>query len=807
VSAHPAIAVVVTCHDLGRYLDDALASVAAQTWPAIELIVVDDGSEDLFTLEALERVRQRGVRVIRTPNRGVSAARNTGAKLTASPYLVMLDADDRLDSEYLAAAIAAFEADPDLDFVSCGVQCEGLSTERWIPPQPTLLGMITEAPLHVSTVVRRSLWLALGGYDEGFRALEDLDFWTRALAGGARGRVLEHPYLTYRVRPGSNWHRGWSADRHPAHMAAFYAKHRAVIERLGPDAFVALERFVVSRRRELEDAQQRRAVLDRRIAEAQASLRELEAARAAAGQPRVDFGDLARLGPFSPFWGLERGQPLDRHYIEQFLDRWRQDVRGRVLEVKDDAYTKRLGGDRVTANDIVDIDSANAAATIHADLTDAATIPSDTYDCFICTQTLGLVFDVGAAVREAARILKPGGVLLCTVPANGRLSAEAPGPDGDFWRFGEAAVRRLFAEAFGPRHVDVTPFGNVQTAAAFLYGLNPDDVDPAALDACDPSFPVVYGVRAVKPHRGRMSQHRLPALDCSVVLAYHRIRLDPYDEYATPPDMFERHLDWLQSEGWEFVGLGDILTPDGRGRRVALTFDDGYDDHLEVVAPILAARRCCATFFVLPDEEPAGEPWWDTLRRIFLGEAVLPPRFDARALPALANHSTATAFDRRRAHDRLRDLCYDASLDERQRILAVVRAWSGDADPPSAGVLPAARLRTLSAMPGIDIGSHTINHLLLPRQPDPVQRRELDESKRRLEETLHRPVTMLAYPYGGWDAGVVRLAAEAGYTMAVTTDGRAVAQGDARLAVPRISVDAYSVDQLAARLDEAAGRG
>ena len=66
----------------------------------------------------------------------------------------------------------------------------------------------------------------------------------------------------------------------------------------------------------------------------------------------------------------------------------------------------------------------------------------------ILTQTLGLIYDVRAALANVHRSLKPGGVLLCTVPASGRISYEGPALDGDFWRFTEASVRQLFAEVF-----------------------------------------------------------------------------------------------------------------------------------------------------------------------------------------------------------------------------------------------------------------------------------------------------------------------------------------------------------------------
>ncbi len=172
----------------------------------------------------------------------------------------------------------------------------------------------------------------------------------------------------------------------------------------------------------------------------------------------------------SPVWGLDRGVPLDRYYIHGFLDRHRLDIKGRVLEVKDAGYARMFGDARVTSIDVLDVNPDNAQATIVTDLSQADAIATGTYDCFILTQTLGVIFDVAGAVRHAVRVLKPGGVLLCTMPACGRISYEE-GLGGDFWRFTEASVRRLFSAVLPAEAFDITGHGNVLASAAFLYGM------------------------------------------------------------------------------------------------------------------------------------------------------------------------------------------------------------------------------------------------------------------------------------------------------------------------------------------------
>lgn len=226
----------------------------------------------------------------------------------------------------------------------------------------------------------------------------------------------------------------------------------------------------------------------------------------------VNWGDLRRLTPLSNTWGLDRGRPLDRYYIENFLERRRSDIQGRVLEIKDSNYTHGFGTG-VTRADALDVDAGNSRATIIADLAKPETVPADQFDCFIFTQTLHIIYDVRAAISSAHRLLRPGGVLLCTVPSVSRVNYEDGGLEsGDFWRFTGACVRRLFGEVFAPENVTVDGYGNVLTCAAFLYGLAPDELTRDELDFVDPWFPLIFCIRAVKGLNG-VGRNNYPSPD------------------------------------------------------------------------------------------------------------------------------------------------------------------------------------------------------------------------------------------------------------------------------------------------------
>ena len=132
----------------------------------------------------------------------------------------------------------------------------------------------------------------------------------------------------------------------------------------------------------------------------------------------VDFGELRRTSPISPYWGFDRGTPIDRYYIEAFLAEHARDIQGAVLEFGDDSYARRFGGDLVTKAAVLDVDVTNTEAAYHEDLATGGGLPAHAFDCVICTQTLHLMYDLHAAIAALWSALKPGEVILATLPGS-----------------------------------------------------------------------------------------------------------------------------------------------------------------------------------------------------------------------------------------------------------------------------------------------------------------------------------------------------------------------------------------------------
>lgn len=197
--ASPAVTIVVPCFNGGHFLDGLMASLAQQTFRDFEVIVVDDGSTDELTARKLAAL-QNQLRIIRQPNRGAAAARNTGAREARADILFMLDCDDTIEPSFLAETVVALHKAPcDVGMVVTHNRLVGaesgvvkLSFNRF-----DLLFTNVLAP---GLIVRKVSWRAAGGYDETMRdGYEDWEFSLRLTRAGFRGIVIPKPLYLYHV--------------------------------------------------------------------------------------------------------------------------------------------------------------------------------------------------------------------------------------------------------------------------------------------------------------------------------------------------------------------------------------------------------------------------------------------------------------------------------------------------------------------------------------------------------------------------------------------------------------------------------
>ncbi len=200
------------------------------------------------------------------------------------------------------------------------------------------------------------------------------------------------------------------------------------------------------------------------------------------------------VDPISSIWGIDRGIPLHRYYLEQYLTAHRADIQGTVLEFQEPLYAPRFAPAPIERLDILHIDDSNPNANLIGDLTQANELPSDRFDCIVCTHVLHTIGEVERAVRELHRMLRDNGVLLVGVPG---ISMDGLVTD-ELWRFTTGGLRWLLGRAFGEANVDVQGFGNSLTAAAELRGMVIQEFTPAELDHLDARYALEVCGRAVK---------------------------------------------------------------------------------------------------------------------------------------------------------------------------------------------------------------------------------------------------------------------------------------------------------------------
>ena len=794
-----AVATIVRCADLVDRLYPTLESIERQSAGRGEIVFVTDESTSDRAREWIEALaRSRGLSSAHAAAVRPGCIRNAGVRATISPYLMCLDAGDAIDARFHDLLREKLDTQSDVDVVTTGIRVVGPGSTRRIivPPVCTLDGLVGDTTaIHDASMFRRAVWTAVDGFDESLPALDDYDFWLRLLHAGRHAAIVELPLLIRRLRGDTHEQRALARQRHRDAMTLVVRKHQTVFERAPAHALYARGRLQEMRERNF-----------RLIARRESALKEIDALKARARDLRqklphpdeIDLADLRRTTPVARDWGYERGTPVDRHYIETFLASHGADIRGAVLEVQESDYTRRFGGERVTRSDVLDLNPANPLANVVSDLRSAANIASNTYDCIILTQTLHVVDDMPAVISECARILKPGGVLLVTMPCASRVCLEY-GDDGDFWRVTEAGARRLFCRLFPEDALEVRAHGNVLVNAAFLYGLARHELTDAEFNAVDPYFPLLVTVRAKKPGSAGPvavgpSRNREFA---AAILLYHRVGNPVSDVHglSVAPQQFHRQMAWLR-EHCNPIPLDTLAAAAREGSvppgSVAVTFDDGYVDNYTNASPILCSLGVPATFFVTTDRlDEEYEFWWDTLERILLAPSS-PLQSELRIdLP----NGTRT-FQTRSDDDRLA-LYWDiyraivGSTDtERDGVIQALIRWSGASVPsdPAHRRMNPAEIAALAVRNGHTIGAHSVKHLMLPRQAADVQCHEILESRRVIEALLARPVRAFAYPFGAFSDATVQFVREASFDVAVTCETGPMTAHDDPLRLPRLEV-------------------
>jgi glycosyltransferase involved in cell wall biosynthesis len=195
----PAVSVVVPCYNGGGFLPQLLGSLARQTFRDFEIVIVDDGSTDAATRVALDAL-DPSIRVIRQPNKGLSAARNAGIAAARADLVLTLDCDDMFEPPFLTEAVALLRAAPaDVAMVLCHMTLAGAAS-GFLERHFNRFDLLFSNPIPSGVLLRKAAWQAVGFYDESMRdGYEDWEFYLRLMLRGYRGITVRKPYLIYNV--------------------------------------------------------------------------------------------------------------------------------------------------------------------------------------------------------------------------------------------------------------------------------------------------------------------------------------------------------------------------------------------------------------------------------------------------------------------------------------------------------------------------------------------------------------------------------------------------------------------------------
>jgi glycosyltransferase involved in cell wall biosynthesis len=268
------VSVVIPCYDLGEFLTEAVDSVLAQTRPADELIVVDDGSTDPLTLDVLNDLRGRGVRAYRTENRGAPSARNYGIERSRGEFVLCLDADDVLMPRFLEATVPALEHAPEAGIAATQVEFFGKADGTWRPPPVCVTTMLWRNCLPSASLFRRRCWEEAGGYTPDLEACQDWSLWLSFIERGWKWVVVDEALYRYRRRDGSI--SDTRESERPRIVTGMMRRHERLFAEHGVEALVELDGENKRTRERLTAFRRDNAKLHARIAELEERLRPPE---------------------------------------------------------------------------------------------------------------------------------------------------------------------------------------------------------------------------------------------------------------------------------------------------------------------------------------------------------------------------------------------------------------------------------------------------------------------------------------------------------------------------------------------------
>ena len=196
------VSVVIPCYNYGKFIEEAIDSVLASTYQNIEIIVVDDGPTDPFTIELLKNLSKSKTRVIFQENQGLARARNNGISQANGEFILPLDADDKIDPTYIEKALYVLKQRPQLGLAYGYAQVFGSQYFLWETGKYNIEKLTRENIIPSCSLFRKSVWEKVGGYENDRYQYDDWTFWLKLASHGYYGQLIPEVLFFHRKHPG-----------------------------------------------------------------------------------------------------------------------------------------------------------------------------------------------------------------------------------------------------------------------------------------------------------------------------------------------------------------------------------------------------------------------------------------------------------------------------------------------------------------------------------------------------------------------------------------------------------------------------
>lgn len=516
------ISFVVPAFNCEKTIAESIYSIVDKNFePRDEIIIVNDGSTDktLHTIKKIQKKYPFIITVNNFKNKGCPASRNIGIRKAKNELIFNLDSDDILVpgsvnklKKYLISNNADVAAFAEIHFFTNSIKN---ITHKWICKS----GLFTLADFLAGPVVpggnfiyTKSSWKRIGGYWEYGRGLHE--FWgfeLKQIASGSKFVNMANSYYYHRHSHDSLYEREIKDENQSSLITTRMIK--PYLHLLHPEDAKYIKgdigskmwfKMFSSHPLRLKNGKLGKTgrVKNLKITKKRKILSKIGRMSAylisILEYLKVKY---LRIKPVSRFFGFDRGLPIDRYYIEKFLSENSQFIKGVVLEIAELTYTRKFGGGKVKKSLIFNIKENWSGADILGNLATGEGVKENLVDCFIMTQTLPFIYDVSSAVKNAVKILKPGGSLLVTVPGITQISRYDMSRWGQYWSFTNLSLRKLFEEVVPPSCITIKTYGNVKSSACFLYGFAQHELTRKELEYQDLDYQLVIGAVIKKPEQ------------------------------------------------------------------------------------------------------------------------------------------------------------------------------------------------------------------------------------------------------------------------------------------------------------------